>query len=151
MARKTFQQALDVQDTVSRQYVQQLLAAFASAALSDGAKFYMPDYITEWTQRATATNATATATKASPGGALALYVTGFYLTYSGAANSAQLATLADGGTTIYDIALPAATNQTINMAFPNPIKITDATAATLTLPAGGTSVVGVAGLRGFTL
>lgn len=98
-----------------------------------------------WMEDATATNSTATATKAAPSEGLSHFITGVYGSFSATASGITL-TLKDGSTQIgrwyvYDNA---------GIVFDSPIKISPATAANLELAAGGSGVVGVAVMTGYT-
>lgn len=99
---------------------------------------------TEWTETASATNATATATHAAESGRVH-FVTTIVAGFTGSGNAADLA-LKDGSTTIMTVTV----HDDMEIELPFPIKITAGNKAEATLGAGGTSVDGNVTIGGFT-
>lgn len=99
---------------------------------------------TEWTETASATNGTATATHAASSGDTH-FVTTIVAGFTGSGNAADL-TLSDGDTTILTITV----HDDITLELPYPIKLTTGNRAEATLGAGGSSVDGNVTIGGFT-
>lgn len=99
---------------------------------------------TEWTETASATNSTATATHAASSGDTH-FVTTIVAGFTGSGNAADL-TLSDGNTTIMTVTV----HDDIAIELPYPIKITTGNKAEATLGAGGTSVDGNVTIGGFS-
>jgi hypothetical protein len=100
-----------------------------------------------WLVTATATNALATATKSAPAAGKAHYLTGVYAFY-GAATGAGLLQVKDGSTVILEAFVKDTVPVIIHLA--KPYKVTDATAVSAELAAGGASAVGKVNISGFT-
>lgn len=99
-----------------------------------------------WVDTDTATNATATATKAAPAEGLSHFITSVSGSFDATASGITLI-LKDGSTevarwNVYD---------SFALALSSPIKLSPGTAANLELAAGGAGIVGAATLTGYTL
>lgn len=99
-----------------------------------------------WVVTANATNATAAATKADPGGDTSHYVTGVAGGFSATVSGATI-TLKQGTTTL---AVWRVYNS-LSITFPSPIEIAKSTVCSLELSAGGSTVVGNVTMTGYTI
>lgn len=99
---------------------------------------------TEWTEAASATNATATATHSASSGDTH-FVTTLVASFTGSGNSADL-TLKDGSTTIMTVTV----HDDIEVTLPFPVKLTTGNKAEAALAAGGSGVDGNVTIGGFS-
>lgn len=146
MARPTFAQAIGLIDNYfSRQPIQQLIAYLSSGARSDGSTFYMPGYVAEWQEDATATAAAATATRAAGAAGMRHYITAIRASY-GAAQIGAVSLQENG----IDIVTFHVHNQR-DIVFSQPLRMPSAAlSAGAVLSAGAAGVVGQVDIEGFT-
>lgn len=100
----------------------------------------------DWTAKDSQSNALATASKAAPAAGKRHYLTGVYASYSAAATG--LLQVKDGATVILERYVKDTVPADIHFA--RPIRVTDATAVSAELAAGGAAVVGKVAIMGFT-
>lgn len=105
--------------------------------------------VTEWTEVATATNGTATATRAAVTGKIH-YISGISISANGQPAAAVAATVTDGATTKDRFEIPALAFSPIIINYVRPIRCTVSTAANVTLPALGAAITGTVVIKGFT-
>ena len=100
-----------------------------------------------WVETDLDTNAVVTATRADPGsGAQAHYITSVSGTYSAAVAGGKLE-LKQGST----VKATWYVHNQFALTFDSPIKLDPGTVANLVMAAGGSAVVGVANMTGYTL
>lgn len=97
-----------------------------------------------WTETASATNATATATHAAESGNWH-FLSGVLAGFTGSGNTANLA-IKDGSTTIISVTV----HDDIYLTFDTPIRISQGSKVEATLSAGGSGVDGEVNILGFT-
>jgi hypothetical protein len=109
----------------------------------------MSDIPAHWTVVASATNATATATKAAAAG-MTHYITGVTISGSAVAAAAATATVKDGATTVDLVNLAAAVAPQLVIEYGFPIRCAKGAKAEAILTTLGSGVVGTVSIRGFS-
>jgi hypothetical protein len=104
---------------------------------------------TTWTVVASATNATATATRAAQQ-SRTHYITGISFSMSAQPAAAAVVQVLDGATVIDQFQIPAAAQAPLIHNYTPPVAITMGNSASITVGALGTGVVGTVVLKGKT-
>jgi hypothetical protein len=104
---------------------------------------------TQWTVVASQTNATATATKAADA-AKQHFITGISFSMSAQPTSPVTVQVRDGSTVIDQFQIPAAAQAPLLHNYTPPLTITPGAAASITVGALGSAVVGTVVLKGKT-
>lgn len=104
---------------------------------------------TAWTVVDSKTNATATATKAAASGKQH-FITGISFSASAAPVAAVTVQVKDGDTVLDQFQIPAAAQAPLVHNYMPPLQITSGNAATITVAALGSAVVGTVVLKGKT-
>lgn len=103
----------------------------------------------EWTQVASGTAATATATRAGVAGKYH-FITGVTYSASAAPTGAVTVQVRDNGTAADKFEVPASAFAAVVVNYVRPIRISQGSAADITMPSLGGGVTGTVSIRGFT-